>query len=422
MTQDNDVLFSSALGLENGTGYRLSRAIALHFAGKPVVEGLSSTFDLDELVAAGRCTRAYRSTPHSQIETEWTRSHGLTPETAIAIADVTWGEHSLAVARAEWKEGWDEKVRHFVVADDRAVAERFAEEGAAYCNEPHDAVLTFAGGCWSKDRSMWKEIERSSFEDLVLAGSLAAQIQDDFSSFLAARAEYARYGVPWKRGVLFVGPPGNGKTHCLRATIKLLGVPCLYVQSLKARYEPDDANIARVFSRAREVTPCCLVFEDLDAMITPENRSVFLNQLDGFANANGLLTLATTNHPERLDPAILERPSRFDRKYHFDLPSPVERARYAKAWNARLDAAMHLTEDQTAALVEGTEGFSFAYLKELFLSSMIRWMKQQKAGSMAAITTEQLKTLREQMTAEASAPPPTRETAADAAAVLRKFL
>lgn len=422
MTQENDALFSSALGLENGTGYRLSRAMAAHFPGKAIVEGLSGPLDLDELVAAGFCARTYRSTPHAQIKTDWTRAHGLTPETGIAIADVTWGEHRLTVARAQWKEGWDEKVRHYVVADDRAIAERFAEEGSSYCNEPHAAVLTFANGCWSKDRGMWKEIQRSSFEDLVLAGNLAAEIQDDFSSFLAAKDEYARYGVPWKRGVLFVGPPGNGKTHCLRATIKLLGVPCLYVQSLKARYEPDDANIARVFARAREVTPCCLVFEDLDAMITPENRSVFLNQLDGFANANGLLTLATTNHPERLDPAILERPSRFDRKYHFDLPSPIERARYAKSWNARLEEAMRLSDEDAAQLVEGTEGFSFAYLKELFLSSMIRWMKHQKAGTMAAIATEQLKTLREQMTAEASAPAPTTDAASQAAAMIRKFL
>ena len=83
---------------------------------------------------------------------------------------------------------------------------------------------------------------------------------------------------------------------------------------------------------------------------------------------------------------------------------------------------MHLTESEAAALVEGTEGFSFAYLKELFLSSMIRWMKQQKAGSMAAIATDQLKTLREQMSAEANAPVPSSEAAADAAAMLRKFL
>lgn len=83
---------------------------------------------------------------------------------------------------------------------------------------------------------------------------------------------------------------------------------------------------------------------------------------------------------------------------------------------------MRLTEEEATALVEGTEGFSFAYLKELLLSSMIRWMKQQKAGTMSAIATDQLKTLREQMTAEAAPPPTTTEAASQAAAMIRKFL
>ena len=73
---------------------------------------------------------------------------------------------------------------------------------------------------------------------------MSEEIKSDFAAFIAAKDDYARYGVPWKRGVLFIGPPGNGKTHCLRATVKFLGIPCLYVQSLRSRYETDDANIA----------------------------------------------------------------------------------------------------------------------------------------------------------------------------------
>ena len=73
-------------------------------------------------------------------------------------------------------------------------------------------------------------------------------------------------------------------------------------------------------------------------MITDQNRSFFLNQLDGFAHNDGILTLATTNHPDRLDPAIVDRPSRFDRKYHFGLPALRARARTWRMWNGTLDA------------------------------------------------------------------------------------
>jgi ATP-dependent 26S proteasome regulatory subunit len=162
------------------------------------------------------------------------------------------------------------------------------------------------------------------------------------------------------------------------------------------------------------VTPCCLVFEDLDALITPENRSTFLNQLDGFSNASGMLTLATTNHPETLDPAIIDRPSRFDRKYHFSLPAPSERARYIAGWRERLDAAMRISDPEIDSLVCATDGFSFAYLKELFLSAMIRWMRDQTPGAMFAVLNGQLAVLREQMRTE-QAPTPVASVGDDSA-------
>jgi ATP-dependent 26S proteasome regulatory subunit len=324
------------------------------------------------------------------------------------VFDVRWEGQDFVVAHAKWPEGYRQHECWYVVGGDRGAVETFTNAVCEFCNEPRHAVLAFRGGCWQRDSEIYKAIQAASFDDLVLAGDMAREIRGDFASFLTAKEEYARYGVPWKRGVLFLGPPGNGKTHCLRATIKMLDVPCLYVQSLKARYETDDANIARVFDRAREVTPCCLVFEDLDAMITAENRSTFLNQLDGFANASGMLTLATTNHPEQLDPAILERPSRFDRKYHFGLPAATERGRYIAQWRERLDPAMHIEDAKVDALVADTDGFSFAYLKELFLSAMMRWIKTRENGAMASVLTAQLQTLREQMKTDPAPTPPAK--------------
>ena len=69
-----------------------------------------------------------------------------------------------------------------------------------------------------------------------------------------------------------------------------------------------------VFGKARILAPCVLILEDLDSLINDRNRSFFLNQLDGIQSNDGLLLIGTTNHFERLDPGLSERPSRFDMK------------------------------------------------------------------------------------------------------------
>jgi len=112
------------------------------------------------------------------------------------------------------------------------------------------------------------------------------------------------------------------------------------------------------------------------------------------------VTLATTNHPERLDPAILDRPSRFDRKYHFSLPATGERHAFLTRWNAQVEGTMRLSEAALTDAVSRTNGYSFAYLKELWLSSMMRWISAPQKEDMDAVFTGQIDILRAQMQAD----------------------
>ena len=118
------------------------------------------------------------------------------------------------------------------------------------------------------------------------------------------------------------------------------------------------------------------------------------------------MTLATTNHPERLDPSILDRPSRFDRKYPFDLPELAERSAYIAMWNESLKPNLRLTDEGVAKISEATDGFSFAYLKELFLSSKMRWIAHPQQGTMEQVMVEQVGKLREQMLTVNTLPAP----------------
>jgi SpoVK/Ycf46/Vps4 family AAA+-type ATPase len=182
----------------------------------------------------------------------------------------------------------------------------------------------------------------------------------------------------------------------VKACVNLLRKPCLYVKSLEAEYGTPQESIAGCFQRARDSAPCILVLEDLDSLIDDNNRAYFLNEMDGFAANTGILTIATTNHPERLDPAILERPSRFDRKYHFHLPGVEGRKRYISGFAARLEPELRLDEEGLDRVAEATEGYSYAYLRELYLSAMMSWINAMHRP-IRDIMLEQASVLRGQM-------------------------
>jgi hypothetical protein len=419
-------LFSDALDA-SFTAYRIGRALRAAWPDRVLVEGDDQTFDFDGFAAAGHCAPSPCAGPHLEQHTKWNApflvdSDGedswtapyvvragpkpgdgsLSRSTANGAYDVRWEGHDLVVALASWSEGTCSHFHFWVLARDRETAEAFLVAVCRFGHTPRQEILVINGERWKKDPDLYAAIRASSLDDLVLPAALRNELVEDFTTFLAARNDYAQLGVPWKRGVLFLGPPGNGKTHCLRGVLGMLNVPTLYVQSFRSRYDTDERNIEAIFDRARRVAPCAVVFEDLDAQITPKNRSFFLNQLDGFAPNAGLLVLATTNHPEKLDPAIVDRPSRFDRKYHFPLPAAEGRAAFLARWTDRLDADLKLTAEQHAVLVERTEGFSFAYLKELCLSAVLRWMKHRPADGLFPLLGLQLDVLRAQMRSDAT--------------------
>jgi len=116
-----------------------------------------------------------------------------------------------------------------------------------------------------------------------------------------------------------------------------------------------------------------LVFEDLDSLITDRVKSFFLNEVDGLESNEGLMMLGSTNYLERLDAGISKRPGRFDRKYHFTLPARAERIKYCNFWKFKLakNEAIYFPPELSESIADITEGFSFAYLKEAFITCLL---------------------------------------------------
>ena len=82
--------------------------------------------------------------------------------------------------------------------------------------------------------------------------------------------------------------PGNGKTISIKALMKTLldrkhPIPALYVKSAPQTYD-----IRNVFNQARALSPCILILEDVETIVTPQTRSYFFNEMDGLENNDGL--------------------------------------------------------------------------------------------------------------------------------------
>ncbi|NEU84149.1 ATP-binding protein [Nostoc sp. UIC 10630] len=392
-------IITQGLSLSNNAiSYHVSQEIAAIYPKKALLESNDSSFNLEKYAEANLCKIKYDNHIHNQMLTGW---NGMDNEiykyNENARFQVSWQGNKLDVVLMSWNEGYCKTRYSWILADTSEVAEKFFAAVCEWNSEIRDELLVFEDGYWDKNPELFQSIQSSTFENLVLHKTLKQDIQDDLINFFASRETYANYSVPWKRGILFIGSPGNGKTHTVKALINQMQQPCLYVKSFKSEYATDSDNIRKVFKQARQSAPCVLVLEDIDSLLNDENRSFFLNELDGFASNQGIVTIATTNHPERLDSAISDRPSRFDRKYHFDLPAFPERETYITLWNYKLNSGMGLSEEVVSQIAVLTEGFSFAYLKELFLSSMISWMGAMETGALEKIMISQVAILREQM-------------------------
>ena len=83
--------------------------------------------------------------------------------------------------------------------------------------------------------------------------------------------------------------------------------------------------------------------------------------------------IASTNHLDQLDPGLSNRPSRFDRKYLFPLPSEAERILYCDYWREKLKnkPSIKFPKMLSPAIAGITQGFSFAYLKEAFVATLL---------------------------------------------------
>ncbi|KAL3427980.1 ATPase YjoB [Phlyctema vagabunda] len=266
--------------------------------------------------------------------------------------------------------------------DEKAAAQKKAdvllESSTRWSQELHGEVLIFDNGYWQKNKELWENVQKSYWFDVIMEEKRKEAIIEDVIGFFDAEKRYAEFKVPWKRGVIFYGPPGNGKTISTKALMHDLSqrtspdVESLYVKTFKT-YAGPEAGIRMIFQKARQMAPCLLIFEDIDSLVDVSVRSYFLNEVDGLESNHGILMIGSTNHLERLDPGIAKRPSRFDRKYLFDVPNRGERIQYCEYWRYKLrkNKKVDFPGELSSMIADLTSDFSFAYMKEAFVAALL---------------------------------------------------
>lgn len=196
--------------------------------------------------------------------------------------------------------------------------------------------------------------------------------------FLKHPENYERQGIRQPQGILFVGPPGNGKTMFARALageagINFIAAKATDFQSMYMAIGP--AKIKALFKKARKHAPCIVFIDEFDGIgekrnyaghgIDKENNRMIaslLNELDGFErNGTGVLVIGATNNVKDLDPALI-RAGRFDRKYVIGNPDYETREKLLSMYlkEKRLEAGLSIAE-----LARKYDGLSCAQIETI---------------------------------------------------------
>ena len=218
---------------------------------------------------------------------------------------------------------------------------------------------------------------KRALETVILSDGLSDFITTDLSSFLGKSDFYYDTGTPYHRGYLLEGPPGGGKSSLVQALATHFDFP-LYVLDLKGLVGDD-----RLRSLFRNISKrSFLLIEDIDTVFLSESRKGkemdteekeglrgvtlggLLNVLDGVFAADGLVIFMTTNHPEKLDMALI-RPGRIDERIHLGFASPNQAAALYRKFYRTLSGSEEFVEQTEKGNV------SMAELQEQLISKTL---------------------------------------------------
>jgi len=196
------------------------------------------------------------------------------------------------------------------------------------------------------------------------------------------------------RGVLLSGPPGTGKTLIARALATACQanfIPVKGPELLSKWVGESERGVRETFARARQVAPCVLFLDELDALAPARGASFdgvadrvigqLLTELDGIEGRRGVIVVGATNRPELIDPAVL-RAGRFDLALELPLPDREARKLIFAIYARRRPLAGNVSLDTLARHTSGFSGADIeAACRRAANLALSEWLRARGAGA-----------------------------------------
>ncbi len=187
-------------------------------------------------------------------------------------------------------------------------------------------------------REVLVETPNVGWEDVGGLDNIKQELNEAVEWPLKHPESFKNMGIRPSRGILLYGPPGTGKTLLAKAVAKESEANFIQVKGpslLSMWVGKSEEGMRKVFERARQVAPCIIFFDEIDALagkrgmdhgtrVTERVLNQMLAEMDGLEDMNDVLVIAATNRPDMIDPGLL-RPGRFDKILL--ISSPDERGR-----------------------------------------------------------------------------------------------
>ena len=219
---------------------------------------------------------------------------------------------------------------------------------------------------------------------------------------------YEQVGLAPPRGILLVGPAGTGKTAMARALSGEKQVPLIAIDGpeLYSKWLGESERALReVFKKARRAAPCILFFDSIDAIapkfgpdqfgsdVYQRILSQLLREIDNLRDVKGVVLLAATNRPERIDPALL-RSGRFDYLLPFSKPDAAERGAILRLCCRRVPLAPDIDLEEFAGRMEGLTGADIESLcKKATLSAIVEFENGTRSAPLVVLRSDFLAVL-----------------------------